>query len=70
MNVSMTEPTDLTSLAAGARSVGLSPRRVRALVARGKLSVTQLPGGRPLISVAQLRELIKESTRWGSGVAG
>jgi hypothetical protein len=70
MNISPLEPRDLHSFARGARSVGLSPRQVRSLAARGKLAVTQLPGGRPMISVAQLRELIKSSTRWGSGVPG
>jgi hypothetical protein len=70
MMISASTLNDLRSMAAGARSVGLSPSRVRALVARGKLTVTQLPGGRPMISVSQLRELMRSSTTWGSGVAG
>jgi hypothetical protein len=69
MNAAST-PNDLRSMAAGARSVGLSPSRVRALVARGKLTAIQLPGGRPLISISQLKDLMRSSTTWGSGVAG
>jgi hypothetical protein len=69
MNSIPVEMKDLSSVAAGARSVGLSARRVRALAARGKMTIVKLPGGRQMISVGQLRELVRDSTVWGSGTA-
>jgi hypothetical protein len=62
-----TEP--LAGPAAAARAVGVSPRRVRTLIQNQRLTVVKLPGGRPMVSVGQLRELIQQSTRqavWGS----
>jgi hypothetical protein len=70
MNAMTTEPKDLAGPAAAGRLVGLTPKRVRTLAARGKLTVVKLPGGRPMVSVAQLRELVQVSTTpalWGSG---
>jgi hypothetical protein len=65
-----TKLRDLAFPAAAARLVELTPKQVRRLAAKGKLTVVKLPGGRPMVSVSQLKELIRTSTQWGSGVAG
>jgi hypothetical protein len=59
------DPRNATPLLAGptaARMVGITAPRVRPLIRHRRLTVTRIPGSRPMVDVEQLRRLVKGST--------
>ncbi len=42
---------------------GISAAMLSRLIKQGLVSVRQLPGGRPQVNVAELKEIVEQSTR-------